>query len=270
MTYQRKAFIRVGGQLIDIAHINLTYDAAFTVAINHDHRIIKIIVSTILNRNDFEVTHVRTHAESESFRGRSIGFDCLLEFDDGTLCNVEMQKVMGRMPLKRMLFHRAKLQAGYSLKKGERDFNKMKPTIVIILLEGDFFERGEPLYRISYHDAFSKEDLEPGQGIYIADITAKDTSTELGRLMEDINQVNPNLVHNPVFHDALEMLKSDRGVNLMNDFIEILSEEEAKASEEQGRRKELLSLYRDGVISKEEAAKRLNISVNEFLSLVEE
>lgn len=286
MTHRKSTIIRVGREVIDVAKVNLTYDAAFTVALEDDPKVAKAILAPILQRSDFEVVSVQTHEESQSFRQRSVCFDCLAVFDDDTHCDIEMQKIKSRMPLERMLFYRAMLRAGYSLEKGEAAFKRMTPAIVVVFLDGDFLDQGKPLYRFSYHDANTHEDMEPGQGIYVANYRIRDTSTQLGRLMEDINASEPEKVYDSMLCDALEMLKSDKGVKRMTEYMEKVSEESAKAWMEEGRqqglqqgmqqgmqqgkRELLVALYKDSMITAEESARRLNIPVEEFLKIVEE
>ena len=276
--------------IIDLAEVNLTYDPAFSVALENNPPLAKAILAPILKRNDFEVKSVRTQALTVAVYGHSITFDCLIEFSDGTYCNLEMQKVKAGMPFERMAYHRALLMARYSLEKGEEKFKKLKPTIVVVLLDDDLTEEGLPLYRYSYHAEHSGEDVEPGQGIYVVNLRMKDASTELGRLMEDISASDPKEVHNPVFSDALDMLKSKEGVKLMSDYRERMSEELkeewlAKGIEqgkalgleegrtlglEEGKKNALIALYRDGFMTLEDASKCLGITTEEFLKLVEE
>lgn len=260
--------------IIDLSEVNLTYDPAFSVALENNPTLAKAILIPILKRNDFEVKSVRTQALTIALYGHSITFDCLIEFSDGTYCNLEMQKAKAGMPFERMIYHRALLMARYSLEKGEDKFKNLKPTIVVVLLDDDLTEEGLPLYRYSYRAEHSGEDLEPGQGIYVVNLRIKDASTELGRLMEDISASNPNEVHNPVFSDVLGMLKSEKGIKLMSDYRERMSEElreewYAKGLE-QGKTDTLLSLYRDGLVTLEDAVKCLGISTEDFLKLIQD
>ena len=73
------------------------------------------------------------------------------------------------------------------------------------------------------------------------------------------------------------MLKSDKGIKRMSDYMEKVSEEAAKAWMEEGRQEGLrqgktellISEYKDGIVTAEQAAKWLSISVKEFLKLAE-
>ena len=88
--------------------------------------------------------------------------------------------------------------------------------------------------------------------------------------MEDINACEPEKIYDSVLCDALEMLKSDRGIKRMSEFWEKVEEEDAIRWMEQGKRELLVSMYKDGEITAERAAKRLGISVEQFLKMIEQ
>jgi len=211
-------FFDFGSRIIDLNQLNLIDDVALSVALEDNPQLAKAILAPILSRRDFEVESVRTQVRSGMVRGHFVVFDCVIVFADGTKVDLEMQKARKDMPLERMIYNRAMLRVGYSLGPGER-YQRMRPTIVVVILNGDFFGKGWALYRLStVLMADPCVDLEPGQGIYIVNSNNKDASTELGRLMSDISATDPAKINNSTISGTLEMLKSSRGVNLMSQY----------------------------------------------------
>ena len=205
--------------IIDIDRLCLMDDIALRVTLDNNPEMAKAILSPVLQRDDFEVKSAKTQTEVGIIRGHSVVFDCLIEFADGTVADLELQKAKVDMPLERMIYNRAMLVAGYGLERGKR-YRELRHSIVVVLLDGDFLGNGIPLYRIAYclKQPSHYLDLEPGQGIYIANTRDKDVGTALGQLMADITATDPSRIKDPVLSRSLEMLKSNKGREIMGTY----------------------------------------------------
>ena len=214
------AIIYFGNQVIEVAKLTLMDDAVLRVALDQNPKMAKAILAPVLERDDFEIKFATTQVTAGTLRGHSVIFDCIILFDDGTYTDLELQKSMEEMPWERIFFNRAMLTAGFTLGKGKtgKEYKRLRHSIVVVLLDGDIFKRGQPLYRVSYRDADTGKDLEPGQGIYIANIRNKDASTKLGQLMRDITTCDPDQIKDPTLSESLKMVKSSRGVELMGTY----------------------------------------------------
>ena len=282
-----------GSRIIDLNKLNLMDDVALSVALEDNPKMAKAILAPILNRSDFEIESAKTQVRSGMVKGHFVVFDCVIVFHDGTKVNLEMQKARKDMPLERMIYNRAMLRVGYALGPGER-YEDMRPTIVVVILNGDFFGRGFPLYRLTTAlCADPYEDVEPNQGIYIVNSNNKDATTELGRLMRDISATDPTQIKDPALSSTLEMLKSNKGVNLMSEYWQEvkesvfkemreniirelresiateLRESITKEIQEEERARTYVSLYLDGTIDAEVAKGKLGLSEEEFQAAVE-
>ena len=289
--------------IVDVGNLCLMDDIVLRVVLDNNPTMAKVIISPVLERDDFEVKSAKTQTEVSSIYGHSVVFDCLIEFADGTIVDVELLKAKSDIPLERMAYNRAMLVTRFGLNKGD-SYGKLRHSIVIVLLDGDYFGKGEPLYHINYCLKRQSEysEVEPGQGIYIANTRDKDLKTALGQLMADITATDPGKIKDPVLSESLEMVKSKRGKEIMGTYYyelmkkykaefeakmrayleaEMKAELEAKMRAEaiaegkaegrtMGSKATLVSLYRKNLIRAEDAANELSITVEEFLKLAEE
>ena len=112
--------------------------------------------------------------------------------------------------------------------------------------------------------------------IYIANLKHKDASTELGKLMMDLECEVPEEMHFAPLREGLEMIQSKRGLEMMDREIENIIQEAIaecrevyrKEDREEGGALMLVKLVRSGDITVERAAEELGISVESFKELM--
>ena len=261
-------------------------DYAMTVAFRNNCPAVKEVLAPILGRNDFTVKSVVTQRASLLPQLRSVIFDCLIEFKDGSLVDVEMQNELSGMKKERLAlyFHHLALNAA---KKG-KEYDPNRPVILIVICRGDLFHHGEPLYEAQICVKGHGDVIASNQRIIVADALHQDASTELGRLMADLTCVDPGQMHNAHLRGALEMIQSKKGRITMNealsrDIDRLVQEatmqtkrkalkEGEKKGEEKGVRKGMvlmvLKLFRAGKMTESEAMEELGVSQEEFERLL--
>ena len=256
----------------------LAYDTAFNLAITGNPAFAKAILVPILGRSDFEVKSVQAKYHVQGLGGHSEEFDCLLQFDDGTLCDLEMQKSAGGMTKDRVIAYRDALGRS-AIMEGEV-YGARRPTMLVIINNGDIFGDKLPLYEIRPVIMQTGKVFYDKSVIYIANLKHKDASTELGKLMMDLECEVPEEMHFAPLREGLEMIQSKRGLEMMDREIEnIIKEAVAQCREvyrkedrEEGRVEGgalmLVKLVRSGDITVERAAEELGISVESFKELM--
>ena len=104
--------------------------------------------------------------------------------------------------------------------------------------------------------------------IYIANLRDKDPSTELGRLMADLECTDPDKMRIAPLREGLEMIQSEAGEEMMEremeDLYERIMAEGRLKGQKEGGSEMLIKLVRGGKITVEDAADELGISPEDF------
>ena len=244
----------------------LADDAAFNTALSNNPPLAKAILVPILGRSDFEVKKAKTQFVVGGHGGHGVRFDCLLRFDDGTYCDLEMQKCAGEMNKERVMAYQDSL--GKLTLKAGMDYKRRKPTLLVIINNGDIMEDNLPLYEIRPVVLQTGKVFYDKSAIYIANLKHKDGSTELGRLMTDLECEEPEKMHFAPLRKGLEMVKSKGGKNMMGRQMEKICKEFREEGREEGATEMLVKLARNGRLTVEAAAEELGVSVESFRELM--
>ena len=248
----------------------LADDAAMNVVFQNNPRLVKAVLAPILGRSDFTVVKVQTQKHVEGFAGHSVRFDCLIRFEDGTLCDLEIQKSGGGMSAERIQAYQDAL-GSLALGKGE-GYARRKRTVLVVINDGDLLKEGLPLYEIRPMVLQTGKPFHDKSVIYVANLRDKDPSTELGRLMVDLECTDPSKMRIAPLREGLEMIQSEAGEKMMEREMEDLYERIMAEGRKEGRMKGrlegssemLIKLVRSGKITVEDAADELGISPEDF------
>ena len=251
--------------------LSLSDDAIMNLALQNEPKVAKAILVPILGRSDFEVKSVDTQRKYEFLGKHAIVLDCVIEFADGTLCDLELQKAKSGMPIERLLYYAAVLRVN-ALNKGI-PYKKARVNIIVLIYNGDFFHEGEPLYELCYRVQSGKA-VDPKQFIYIVNMKSKDKTTPLGRLMADLTTNEPKKITNPTLRQRLGVIQSSEGGKVVNEKLlelnDLAVEEGREEGLAEGQKKTLFSLVQKGRLSVSEAAEELGITEEEFQRLLDE
>lgn len=121
---------------------DIVFKRAFSKEGNED--ILKALLEAILEIPIQKVVIKNPELPRNLYDSKAGVLDIKVEIDEKTLCNIEMQVTEQKMIDKRSTFYMARLVED-ELKRGE-DYEKVKNTIVINLLNFEFYERN------SYHN----------------------------------------------------------------------------------------------------------------------
>ena len=275
----RKSKLRKELRKVDIKTLSLSDDAVMNEVLPNNPKIAKTILAPILGRSDFEVRSVETQKKYKFFTRHAVVLDCVIEFEDGTLCDLELQKTKSGMPIERLLYYAAMLRVK-ALGEGI-SYQKARTNIIVVIYNGDYFGEGEPLYEVFYRVQSGKA-VDPKQMIYIANMKSQNKATPLGRLMADLTSSEPEKIADSTLRKALDMIQSSKGGKAVNERLLELQDRAIELGREEGhaegraegladgQRQTLLRLVQKGRLSVVEAAEELGVSEEEFQRLLDE
>ena len=253
-------------------------DVLLRIALYKRPEVAKAILEPILEKKDIEILELNVQEHSDLASGHSVVFDAVIKTADGTAIDVEVQNWTRKAPVKRMRYYSSLFDAS-SLEKGD-DYRNLPCCVVIFIAQGDYGKTKEPLYHVRRYYSENMRPFDDGQEIIIANLENEDTASELGRLMHDMNAIEPQEMINPVLSDIVDRVKYDRGDETMDEalhrFIQEAMPEELKEARREGKKegikegeaKAIVSLFQDGIIDEATAAERLGLSAEEFHKLV--
>lgn len=245
-------------------------DDTFMTAVFEDKECAEILIRIILERDDIFVKEITTQKTIPNFIGHSVRLDMKIEDSDHVLYDVEIQRSKEGADPKRARHNSGALDAN-SLPAG-KDYSEMPDTYVIFITESDIFEAGLPLYHIERMILELGKSFNDGEHIIYVNSTIQD-DTQLGRLMHDFYCVNSEDILNETLRKRVQYFKSDqKGVDHMCEIMEQIADENREIGRAEGRvegraegeAKALMALVRDGILTKENAAKRFGGTYEEL------
>ena len=149
-TQQNIDFITSSEGYRSLQDLNLIDDYMFDIA-TMDLETCKSIIELSLNIRIQEIQWKENQKVIHNLPGkRGIRLDFYVRDVNGTVFNVEMQKRNDGNLSKRTRYYSALLDAPL-LEKGERQFDKLPETYIIVICGFDLFKEGRYRYRFRYH-----------------------------------------------------------------------------------------------------------------------
>ena len=149
------------------------------------------------------------------------------------------------------------------LKKGQ-DYDKLPIRYVIFISENGYKCSDKPLRQFSTHADDDGEVL--GDEAYIIYVNGKNKEdTELGRLMMDMNNPDPDTMYNKFLSEIVGYYKkSKKGREKIMTVTEKIYNAGVDEGLNKGKLNTLFELIKDGIVTIEIAAKKANMSIEEF------
>ena len=204
---------------------------------------------------------------------RSVILDAYCELRDGKRVNIEVQNADNVNHQKRVRYYSSVLTTSL-MKKGE-NFDNVPEVCMIYICNFDVFRENKSLYLIKRVIDGSNTEVDNGlKEIYIsANISDGSALSELMEVFTKDDCYSDNFpITSKMKYDFKYVKEGNKMTDAMKEIYEIFEEESKDVWIKEGRKegiKEgainiLLTLVKDGIISIEEAAKRVNISVSKF------
>ena len=216
--------------------------------------------------NDLELIENRTQYDLKHLLGaRSICLDVFASDTQGGKYDLEIQRADRGASPKRVRYHSSALDT--ELLMANQDFDELPTTYTIFITENDVRNGGRASYFFERRDTVTNESF--GDDEYILFINGaydnKDDDSELARLIHDFGCTRSDEMYFSEMAESIHKYKeTEEGVSEMCKIMEDMRNDARQAGEKIGMIKTLVELVKDGILSLAEAAKRANMSVEEF------
>ena len=243
------------------------------------------ILRVFLQEPKLRVVSNHSQHSVSSIEGRSVILDAYCELEDGRKVNVEVQNANNTDHQRRVRYYSSVLTTSL-MKKGD-SFDKVPNICIVYVCNFDIFGLNKSLYVIKRIIDKTEVELDNGlQEIYISPVNDGSLIAELMRVFTESD------VYNLKFPVTSEMklrfnreTKGEKMTEALRGVYEALREEvdreSMKAAMREGMEKgieegraegvlsSLVSLVKDGLISVSEAAKRADMSEEDFKKYLE-
>ncbi|HBI60583.1 MAG TPA: hypothetical protein DDY31_05140 [Lachnospiraceae bacterium] len=239
-------------------------DDIFFFKLAEDKGFCEELLQVVLENKELKIVEHKPQAVLRNIKGRSVTLDLKCVDEKGTVFGVEIQKRDSDNHQKRVRYNMANLDTAES-EKGVK-FDELKDIYEIYISKFDVFGKDRTIYHIDRMIRETQEIVDNGtHEIYVN--TKIDDGTEIAEYMQILKK--SALPDNPKFPrlcEAFRNIKTGMGDDVMCDLVQEYAEEYANKE----KLKMLVELYKDGTLSVEAAAKKLEITDEKFLGYVEE
>ena len=229
-------------------------DDTFMNKVFEDKKCTELVLRIILNRDDLIVDHVNCQQDIKNLQGRSIRMDILAHDRKGVIYNIEVQNDDAGADPKRARYNSSLLDANIT-EAGDK-YDQLRETYVIFITRNDVLGSGLPIYHIDRTIEETGEKFKDDAHIIYVNSSIQN-ETKLGKLMQDFWCKRGEEMNYDVLAERVSFFKEKKeGVNQM---CEILDEVKRESKLET-----LVDLVKDGAIPLDIAAKKANMSEEEF------
>lgn len=236
----------------------------------------------IINNKNLNIIQCISQSPVESVYGKGVRFDVLAKDKNGRLYDIEMQKndhyasalrarLYSSMLDNKMLSNENKVKDKHML------WESLSESYVIFFTSIDHFKGNKALYHI---DRYVKElayvPFNDFQHIIYVNCSYNEESSEIGKLIHDLKQSDPNCMFNKVLADRVKYIKEDReGGKLMSEAMERNISEWRKEDRLEGSKEERINSIRSvlSYLHRNDpslSSASLILSVSEILSIDKE
>ena len=185
----------------------------------HEHmNCIQAMIQHVLSSKNIKIVKVELQKIYQGFN-RSLIIDIFAEDKDGTIYDVEIQKLNSGAVPRRARFHGGMMDV-HHLKKGH-DFSDLPDSYIIFITANDVIGHGKTMYTISkYVDGFN-EPFDDGQHIIYVNCSAENDGSEVWKLIHDMKCKNPDEMLIPELAERVrELKKIPKGGRKMNKYLQ--------------------------------------------------
>ncbi len=220
-----------------VKSLRLIDDELMTVVFNGDNKATEFLLRILLNRDDLKVTKSMTQLEKHNLFGKSVKLDIVAEDLYKQEYNIEIQRARKGAGTRRIRYHQAMIDS-HTLQPQE-DPESLPNLYIIFILEHDFFNKGEAVYRVIKHFDVQDSDgkyLKYDDGCNIMYINGDYRGDNLlGKLMHDFSTPNANEMFFTELAEKVRYHKQDsKGVKVVSQIVEEYGDERAAEAIQQG------------------------------------
>ena len=227
-----------------IQGMRLMDDTLMTAALDGNIPATQLILRVILEKDDLEITDVKSQVEYKNLYGHSLRLDVAATDSEENQYDIEIQRARSGAKPERARYHSALMDA-HSLKADE-DFDKLPTTFVVFITEKDYWKKGFPLYHFDRIMRESGDDFGDRAHIIYAngEYSGEDS---VGLLMKDFRESDPERIYFPELAERVTALKnSEDEVKKMCQAMEITYQEGREEGRAEGREEGLEEGRKEG------------------------
>lgn len=221
----------------------------------------QMVLRIITGKDDLTLTSCETQADMKRVTGaRSICLDAYGTDTTGKKYDIEIQRADHGANPHRARYHSSVMDVE-NLRKGQ-DFTCLPDTYIVFITEKDFYEKGEPIYKIQNINVTTGEPFDDGAHILYVNGEYRGNS-DIGKLMHDFNCTDADDMNFELLASRTKYLKEDpKGVSEMCKAMEDMRNESIRI----GEIKILAGLVKDKILTVDDAAERVNMPVDSFVT----
>ena len=205
--------------LLRIKNFRLMDDDFMTRVFDNDTEAVQEVLRPILGRSDLRVLQAKAQSIEATLIVRSARLDVLAIDSEGRQYDIEIQRADRDAGQKRARFNSAIMDTNM-LRKGE-SWSELRESYVIFITERDVLANGLPIYHVERVILETNKMFDDGEHIIYVNGEYDNLDTELGRLMHDFRESDPNNMLNPVLASKSRFFKeNEKGVSAMCKAIE--------------------------------------------------
>ena len=191
------------------------------------------ILRVITKRQNVKIHRVRTQEVYSNLRGHSVQLDVLAEDENGAFFNVEIQRDSSGASPKRARYHFAAID--WNNFKAGLPYEELTETWVVFITENRVFKSGKPI-EVANRFFDDGKPCEEGQTLCYVDARYVGDD-ELGKLMADFREPNPDKIHFQSLAKRMKWLKKDKkGIVKMSTTLDKFMGKRLKVEREEGEK----------------------------------
>lgn len=217
-----------------IQNMRLMDDTLMTAALDGNIEATQFLLRTILKMPNLIVTRSKSQVEFKNLFGHSLRMDVDARTEEDERIDIEVERDKYRASPERSRYQLAIRDASF-LPQGE-NFKKLPTTYLVFITETDYWGDGLAVYhvdrKVRENDKYfnDRAHIVYVNGSYVGD-------DEIGRLIADLRESNPDKMRNPELANRVRALKnSETEVRKMCKAMEITFEEGRKEGHAEGRK----------------------------------
>ena len=221
--------------LQQIQTMNL-FDDVFTAVIFKDEGACRHLVCELMQNPTLRLIAVRTQDDIPQLISKSPRLDIVAEDAEGTLYEIEVQRLEEPAPARRVRFYTSVMDSEL-LRKGV-DYDKLPEVYLFYISKEDIWKKGLMKYEVQQYLLCGDEAILYDNGLHTIYVNAEiDDGTSLAKLMQYLKTAKAGDTSQGALSEYVNYLKSpEGGREVMGEFEKYFREEGRKAGVEEGRK----------------------------------
>ena len=221
--------------LQQIQTMNL-FDDVFTAVIFKDEGACRHLVRELMQNPTLRLIAVRTQDDIPQLISKSPRLDIVAEDAEGTLYEIEVQRLEEPAPARRVRFYTSVMDSEL-LRKGV-DYDKLPEVYLFYISKEDIWKKGLMKYEVRQYLLCGDEAILYDNGLHTIYVNAEiDDGTSLAKLMQYLKTAKAGDTSQGALSEYVNYLKSpEGGREVMGEFEKYFREEGRKAGVEEGRK----------------------------------